>query len=71
MRYGGGARLGNLAGPNGATNTAAPTGTPRVLVIEDDEGLADVLVRALRPDQFDLTVANRGMQRSRARLRPS
>ena len=34
---------------------------PRVLIIEDDEGFADVLVRALGTDAFDLTVVNKGM----------
>ena len=60
MRHGGGAGLGNLAEPEGVAVRAVEVDVPRVLVIEDDEGLSDILVRALGADQFDLTVANRG-----------
>ena len=62
MRHGGGARLGNLAEPNGVATTTVAVDVPRVLVIEDDEGLSDILVRALGTDQFDLTVAGRGLR---------
>ena len=58
----GGARgLGAVAAPNGRTLAAPASDMPRVLIIEDDEGFADVLVRALGTDAFDLTVVNKGM----------
>jgi DNA-binding response OmpR family regulator len=62
MGYGGGVRLGNLAGSDRPTSTTVSTGVPRVLVIEDDEAFADVLARALGADDFELTLADRGMQ---------
>ncbi len=62
MGQGGGTRLGTIAMPNGVGPGTAGSDAPRVLLIEDDEGMAEVLVRALGTDTFELTVANRGMR---------
>ena len=61
MRHGGATGLGIVAEPNGTKATAVAAAMPHVLVIEDDDGLSEILVRALGNDQFDLTVANRGL----------
>ncbi len=58
VRFGG---LTTGAVSTGGTLGAPEPGAPRVLVIEDDEGLADILVRALGEDNFELTVTSRGM----------
>ena len=53
--------VGTVAVSNGGPLTAPVSDMPRVLVIEDDEGLSDIVVRALGADNFELTVTGRGM----------
>jgi len=53
--------VGTAAVPNGGA--LAALAAPRVLVIEDDEGLANIILRALGAEKnLELTVASRGMR---------
>ena len=53
---------GTTAVLNGTTRTAAAPASIRVLAIEDDEGVAGVMVRALEGESFELTVESRGLR---------
>ena len=44
---------------------------PRVLVVEDDDAIAQVLQRSLRMEGYDVQVAGDGVARSTRRTRSS